>query len=504
MTSINTFYGSIPIFSVTTILFFCVVFLLYLYGIQKPRDVPPGPNIYFPLLGNIPQLTGKDTMCLFRDWRTKYGDVFSVYLGHQLLVIINGYETIKEALVRRGSEFSERPANYLLDKIKNGEGVIFTSGPSWRKQRKLSLNFLQDLGFGRTSFEQNIKEEVQILLEMVLSTKGNPFDIKKMLRLCVSNVMCGIVFGKRFNHDDMKFLTIIHNFDEDSKALGNASVLMNCFPFLHYLPGDIFNSRMLMSHHEIFLEFFDEIYTAHEATLDRENIRDFMDMYILEMKEGLESGKENSYSKMQLAALVGDLFGAGTETTMTTMLWTILYLVYYPEIQEKCYQELENVIGLDQFPTMANKLELPYIEATIMESLRISNATPFAIPHAVLKDTIFKGKRIPRECSVLINLHSIFHDSRVFYKSEQFQPERFLDVDGKVHRPEEFIPFSTGRRMCLGEKVARMELFIFITAMIQKFRFLPQEGLPPPSLKGDLGITYTPQKFKIRAVPRNT
>ncbi|KAL3884073.1 hypothetical protein ACJMK2_030295 [Sinanodonta woodiana] len=503
MTGITTFYGFITIFNVTSILLFCVVFLLYFYGIQKPRDIPTGPNIYIPLLGNIPQLTWKDTMCLFRDWRTKYGDVFSVYLGHQLLVIINGYETIKEALVRRGSQFSERPPNYLLDKIKNGEGVIFTSGPSWRKQRKLSLNFLQDLGFGRTSFEQNILAEVHILLEMVRSTQGHPFDIKKMLRLCVSNVMCGIVFGKRFNHDDRKFFTIIHNFDEDSKALGNASVLMNCFPFLHYLPGDIFNSRMLMSHHAIYLEFFDEIYTAHEATLDRENIRDFMDMYILEMKECVESGKENSHSKMQLAALVGDLFGAGTETTMTTMLWTILYLVCYPDVQEKCFRELETVIGLDQFPTMAHKMELPYIEATIMESLRISHATPFAVPHAVQKDTIFKGKRIPKESIILINLDSIFHDNIIFNKSEQFQPERFLDADGKVQRPEEFIPFSTGRRMCLGEKVAKMELFIFITAIIQKFRFLPQEGLPLPSLKGELGITYTPQTFKIRAIPRN-
>ncbi|KAK3594479.1 hypothetical protein CHS0354_030000 [Potamilus streckersoni] len=487
----------------TSILVFCVVFLLCCYALRTPDDIPPGP-VVAPLLGNIPQLAGRNPLILFQKWRKQYGDVFSVYMGSQLLVVLNGYKTIKEALVTQGNVFSDRPQNFMLDKLKEGEGVIFTSGTSWKIQRKFTLNSLQDLGFGRDSFEVCIAEEAKILIELIRYNADAPLNLKDILRTCVSNVICGIVFGRRFSHDDRQFLEVVINITEDGKLLGNASILTNCFPFLQYLPGDLLGTKTILEHRKVFQKFYEDLYQSHQSTLDENNPRDFMDLYLTEMKRKStrSSKEENTYSKAQLMALVGDLFGAGTETTATTLLWLILYFLHYPDVQKKCFDEVQTVLGLEKFPSIDDRSNLPYTEATILETLRIAAVAPLALPHSVSRDVYFQGFRIPKESNVLINLDSIFHDSNIFKDPGVFRPERFLDSSGQVMKPEAFIPFSCGRRICIGEKVAQMELFIFLTSMMQKFQFLPDDPRQLPGLEGHLGITYSPNDFKVRTVRR--
>ncbi|KAL3884077.1 hypothetical protein ACJMK2_030299 [Sinanodonta woodiana] len=487
----------------TSILVFCVVFLLCYYALRTTNNIPTGP-VSVPLLGNIPQLAGRNPLILFRKWRKQYGDVFSVYMGSQLLVVLNGYTIIKEALVTRGTVFSDRPHNFMLDKIKDGEGVIFTSGASWKKQRKLAVNCLQELGFGRSSFEVCIADEAKILIELIEQNTDAALNLKDILTTCVSNVMCGLVFGRRFSHEDKQFLEVAANFSEDAKYIGHASILMNCFPFLQYLPGDLLRTKTIMEHKKVFDKFYEDLYESHQSTLDVNCPRDFMDLYLTEMEKDstLPNKEENTYSKNQLKALVGDLFGAGTETTSTTLLWAILYLLHYPDVQEKCFDEIQMVLGLERFPSLDDRSHLPYCEATILETLRIAAVVPLAVPHATARDVYFRGFRIPKESSILINLDSIFHDSDIFKDPGVFSPERFLDSSGQVMKPNEFIPFSFGRRVCIGEKVAQMELFIFLTSMIQKFQFLPVDPCHPPDLEGNLGFVYTPKCFQVHIVRR--
>ncbi|KAL3883905.1 hypothetical protein ACJMK2_030135 [Sinanodonta woodiana] len=487
----------------TSMLVFCVVVLLCYYALRTPNNIPMGP-LTVPLLGNIPQLIGRNPLLLFRKWRKQYGDVFSVYMGSQLLVVLNGYKTIKEALVTRGNVFSERPHNFLLDKINEGEGILFASGTSWKRQKKFTLNCLQELGFGCNSLEVCIVDEAKILIEQIEQNSGAPLNLKDILIRSVSNVICGIVFGRRFSHEDKQFLEVLSNFSEDAKYLGNASILMNCFPFLQYLPGDLLGNKTILEHTKVFQKLYDDLYESHQSTLDDNNPRDFMDLYLTEMKKNstLPNKEENTYSKNQLKALVGDLFGAGTETTSTTLLWAVLYLLHYPDVQEKCFDEIQTVLGMERLPSLDDRSHLPYCEATILETLRIAAVVPLALPYAITREVYFRGYRIPKESSILINLDSILHDCDIFKDPGVFRPERFLDSSGQVRKPNEFIPFSCGRRVCIGKKVARMELFIFLTTMIQKFKFFPVDPCHLPDLEGNLGITYSPKYFQVKIVRR--
>ncbi|KAL3883906.1 hypothetical protein ACJMK2_030136 [Sinanodonta woodiana] len=487
----------------TSMLVFCVVVLLCYYALRTPNNIPMGP-LTVPLLGNIPQLIGRNPLLLFRKWRKQYGDVFSVYMGSQLLIVLNGYTTIKEALVARGNVLSERPHNFLLDKIKDGEGIIFASEASWKKQRKLAVNCLQELGFGRNSFEICVADEAKILIELIEQNADNALNLKDILTTCVANVICGIMFGRRFSHEDKQFLDILANISEDAKNLGNTNILINCFPFLQYFPGDLLGTQIILEHKQVFQKFYEGLYESHQSTLDENNPRDFMDLYLIKMKNNstLSSKEENANIVANLKALVGDLFGAGTETTSTTLLWAVLYLLHYPDVQEKCYDEIQTVLGMERLPSLDDRSHLPYCEATILETLRIAAVVPLAVPHATTRDVYFRGFRIPKESSILINLDSILHDCDIFNDPGVFRPERFLDSSGQVRKPKEFIPFSCGRRVCIGKKVARMELFIFLTTMIQKFQFLPVDPCHLPDLEGNLGLSFAPKYFQVKIVRR--
>ena len=127
------------------------------------------------------------------------------------------------------------------------------------------------------------------------------------------------------------------------------------------------------------------------------------------------------------------------------------------------------------------------------------------MPHACVGDTDVKweGFTLPKGCTILFNLDSILQDPEIFENPEQFNPERFLDVSGRVVRPKGFVPFGTGRRVCPGEKLSWMEMFLFLTVLMQNFNFVPKEIGELPSLIGAVTLGRFPRPFEIRAIPRH-
>ncbi|CAG2068574.1 unnamed protein product, partial [Timema podura] len=87
-------------------------------------------------------------------------------------------------------------------------------------------------------------------------------------------------------------------------------------------------------------------------------------------------------------------------------------------------------------------------------------------------------------------------DPTLWDEPERFQPTRFLSAEGKVTKPEFFLPFGVGRRMCLGDVLARMELFLFFSSLLHVFHLEVPQGEPLPSLKGNAGVTVTPDPCK--------
>lgn len=93
-------------------------------------------------------------------------------------------------------------------------------------------------------------------------------------------------------------------------------------------------------------------------------------------------------------------------------------------------------------------------------------------------------------------------DPNLWDEPNKFNPSRFIDDTGKIRRPEFFMPFGVGRRMCLGDVLARMEMFMFFACMMHQFDVQMVPGDAPPSLEGTVGATIAPKAFRVRFVPR--
>ncbi|KAK6169270.1 hypothetical protein SNE40_020361 [Patella caerulea] len=470
---------------------------------RKPRGIPPGPRFTLPFVGDWLFLGGGgDIRVATRQLRKKYGDIFSVYFGPELFIFINGYDLIKEALVKRADEFTNRPPMVINDLLSERKGIAFSSGKLWKEQRKFALETLREFGFGKTVLEVKILEEIGYFVEVIGQYNGKAFNMRRLTQSSVSNVISSIVYGQRFDYGDPVFKDFVERMDEDFAVAGSSS-LLNFLPVLRFLPGDLFKfKRTIRNNEEIDRNLIEPSVNDHLKNYDEDNTNDFISSYIKEMKRIEKTGEESTIDKDNLIKSIGDLFVAGTETTSTTILWTILYLLHNPNIQAICYKEIQDVVGSGRLPSMKDRPSMPYTQAVLHEVLRIANIVIVGLPHTVDEDVIFHGYVIPKDTVVFPNIDSVLADDRVWGDAGVFRPERFLDGNGQLIKREEFIPFSLGRRACLGESLAKMELFLFVTTLLQRFEFKPVDPDNLPTLKGVLGLTHSPTPYEVRALPR--
>ncbi|KAL3875527.1 hypothetical protein ACJMK2_033471 [Sinanodonta woodiana] len=468
---------------------------LWFYKRQGRTKLPPGPW-HIPFIGNAWELAADpDLRKSLRRLHKQYGDIYRLYMGPKLAVVISGYEAIKEVFVKRGGEFSDRPNSLFNNLI----GEKQASGELWKKHRKFTLTSLRNFGFGKTSLEGKIQTEVSILLCEIEKLKEKPFHIQLPVQTSVSNVISAMTFGGHFNYNDTRFAKMMKMLDENFENSGPNTVV-TFFPFLRFLPGDLFCIKKTLRNMKCVHEFIGELVDKHIENFDENKVEDFIDAFLLEMKNNRDQN-DATFTKKHLIKTVADLFVAGTETTTTTITWAVLYLAAKQDIHTRIFREINQNLETDRLPSLQDKRNLVYTEAFIMEILRVCNIATISLPHTCTVDRTFRGFDIPKGTTLLPDIDSVLFDPNIWSDPEEFRPERFISEEGTLLKPDEFIPFFTGRRNCVGESLARMELYLFITALVQRFEFLPPEGttLDIKELDGVFGVTHKSKPFEIRA-----
>uniref|UniRef100_A0A3P8Y4P1 unspecific monooxygenase n=1 Tax=Esox lucius TaxID=8010 RepID=A0A3P8Y4P1_ESOLU len=483
-------------------LFLLVLYLLSSGSSSEPQGKePPGPRP-LPLLGNLLQLDLKRFHHTLFELSRKYGSVFTVHIGPRKVVVLAGYKTVKEALVTHAEEFGERGIPPLFGEINKGHGILFANGDSWKKMRHFALTNLRDFGMGKKASEEMIIEEVHYLTEVFEEYKGKDFDTTQPIHYAISNVICSIVFGSRFEYSDPRFRRSISRVKETNQLAGSASVLLyNTMPWL----GPLLKSkRILMKHSDTNKKEMLDLVMELKETLNPQMFRGFIDSFIAR-KENLEaSGNMKSHFHYEnLVQTVTHLFNAGTDTTAATMCWSLMLMAKYPQIQERVQEEMSRVIGSRQ-PLIEDRKNLPYTDAVIHEIQRVANIAPLALPHITSRDITFQGYFIKKGTDVIPLLTSVLQDENEWETPHTFNPAHFLNEKGQFVKRDAFIPFSAGRRVCLGESLAKMEIFLLFTSLLQRFRFSPPPGVTEDDL--DLtpvvGITLNPSPHQLCAVSR--
>ncbi|XP_075115119.1 cytochrome P450 2F2-like [Leptodactylus fuscus] len=354
---------------------------------------------------------------------------------------------------------------------------------------------------GKRSVEERIQEEAQFTLEEFRNTKEKHFDPTFFLSRAVSNVICSIVFGHRFEYEDKRFLSLLQLINDNFQVLSSGwGKFYNIFPgIMNHLPGP--HNRIFKNFKKM-KSFVLEIVKDHEKTFQPECPRDFIDCFLIKMQKE-EGNPMSSFNMDTLVMTTLNLFFGGTETVSTTLRYGILILMKYPHITDKVHQEIDKVIGRNRCPTVEDRSQMPYTDAVIHEMQRFTSIIPLSLPHCVTRDTMFRGYHLPKGTNVIPVLNSVHNDHEKFKKPEEFNPENFLDENNRFQNNEAFMPFSAGKRICLGEGLARMEIFLFFTTFLQNFSFKP--SVPPdeidltPSISG---VGNVPPTYQLRAVPR--
>lgn len=467
------------------------------------KDMPPGPK-GLPLVGNVFDLLKEDSVRYFTRLAEEHGPFYSVQLGGRRVVVLSSSHWLNQAFVRQGEMFNHRPRGTVLSFIMGGKGIADAENTKWRDSRRFTLHVLRDFGLGKRSVENYVNRELQDFMEVTQKNVGRAYNPHYDLATSILNVVWHMFVGERFEMGDKSLRWIVDSL-EMSLTLVEQGGFLNYLPLLQFI-GTFFKPKAVKVGLNVWhrLDYFSDLIAKHKVSLDDpERDIDLMYEFLEQQRKDLQQGKTDTvFTDDQLKWLLSDLFIVGLDTTVTTLRWSFLSLVRHPEMQRRVYKEVEATIGLDRLPTYEDRLKMPYTEAFMNEVFRFGSITPLAV-HANPEETTLGGYRIPKRTWVIGNIYGIHWDKKLWGDPENFRPERFLNEAGEFVRSEHVLPFSVGRRNCLGESLARIEAFLFLTSMLQKYEFGVPEGHERPATTFQCGVTLNPSEYHVLLTERN-
>ncbi|KAM3916475.1 cytochrome P450 2W1-like [Leptodactylus fuscus] len=461
---------------------------------------PPGPTP-LPIIGNLHLLDVDRQDVSFMELAKKYGPVFTFHFGPTKAVVLVGYEANKDALVSASYDFGSRGAVRMADDFQMNHGVFFSNGEMWKVSRRFMLSILRDLGMGKKPIEGRIIEELQFLSAKIQSYNGKPFG-NKVFYLAPPNITYGMLFGRRFDYDNPTFQRLITIMDDIIiYTATHGAKYYSVFPILKYFMKE---PALVMSRIDELNEILKVQFKEAKEVKCEDSFRTYAEAFMQrDDREKVTDEKEKIFTEKNLLASAFDLMLGGTETTATTLQWAVLLMMKYPHIQKKAQDEIENVIGLECPPRMDDQKVLPYCLAMVHEIQRYASILQY-LPHVTPTDIQFRDYFIPKGTTVIPLFPSVLRDETQWETPNQFNPNHFLDADGNFLKKDAFYAFSKGRRACAGESLARMEVFLFITGILQKFSFTPPPGVRPEDLDLTPEVVFTmrPKSYKVCATPR--
>ncbi|XP_077785796.1 cytochrome P450 2D20-like isoform X2 [Podarcis muralis] len=417
-----------------------LLILHYLKLLWSNRHYPPGP-LQLPLVGAIWRFGLKIHENTLVQLGKQYGNIFTLWIGHLPIVVLSGFQVVKEALIDHSEELDERPETSFLRNMVKGKGIVLSNGHTWRQQRHFGVVTMRKLGLGKKGMEHQIAEEAHQLMDVFARSKGQPLDPSMPIATSVSNVISAVAFGHRFALEDERFQKLIEAMESVLKIFSNFCYISKNDP---------------------------------ESTYDEEN----------------------------LARCISELFIAGSETTTASLKWALLLLTSHPDVQDKMHKEIEDVIGSAHSICYQDKKKLPYTNAVIHEMQRFKYVSFLGFPRQSTKDFKLCGFLIPKGTIIVPDLRSVLLDPTRWETPTEFNPNHFLDKDGQFVNREEFLPFGAGARICLGMQLVKIEIFIFLTSLLRAFSFQLPEGVKELNQEAIIGVTIHPHPYKLCAVPR--
>ncbi|KAF8629383.1 hypothetical protein AX17_005679 [Amanita inopinata Kibby_2008] len=490
---------------------FSLVWLYYLWHQRRGRarlPLPPGPP-KLPLLGHLLQIpTGGPVWETWAQWGNKYGsDIIHIEVPGASVVVVNSLHVAKELFEKRSSIYSSRPRFPMAGELV-GWGWQFTIMEycqRWRDQRRMFTQYFHPSKIG--DFQPLLRRHANMLLQRTLDA---PENLVNHYRHIMASMAISLAYGIKISPSGDPHIQLAEKaLDGFGKAATPGTFLVDMLPILKHVPSFMPGAGFKRKAAEWRLwmeEFVHAPFVAAQKEIEEGVAEPSLTSHYLENTDGSGMSAEYVRNVKEIAATV---FTAGSHTTASVLLSFTLAMVLYPEVQKKIQGELDRIVDQGRLPDFGDEESLPYLVATIKETLRWIPTTPVALPHSVTEDDVYEGYHIPKGSTVIGNVWAMLHNTAHYEEPTSFRPERFLK-DGKLD-PRAVDPvdiaFGFGRRACPGVHIALAMTFICSASLLSAFdicKAVDSEGnTVEPSTKSVHNIVGQPEPFKCSFVPRS-
>nr|UBY12684.1 CYP15C1 [Anticarsia gemmatalis] len=497
------------------------VLFIYYYknAYKRPENFPPGPPS-LPVYGAFWIVLAhafSDLSTAFKKLGQRYhSKVLGLYMGPVPTVVLNDSGLIKEMLNRE--EFDGR-MDIILFRLRSfwkKLGIFFTDGYFWHVQRRFSLRFMRDYGFGRrdSTLETVVEAEIKEMLDLGMNgpkypaekevIKGDLVSMPYFFSIPFVNGIVQVLSRSTLPRPEYKDLWTLSRgtvlFQRSSNDMGGA---LSLTPWLKDVLPNYSGYNSLVKGNQCLLDFFKKIIDDTMATRDVTYDRHFLDMYISKMKEEFNEKDKTTYSVDQLILTCTDYMFPSASCLQFVLVFLVERMLLQPEIQHKIHAEIDQVVGKNRLPNLDDRRNMPYTEACIRETMRYDTMVPLGVPHRAMKDTKLGGFDIPENTMVSPNLTMLHMDESIWGDPQNFRPERFIKNGVLDVASDKSLPFGAGRRLCAGETYARQTMFQVFAGFMQAFKVSTADGKPllKPA-KRLQGIITTLPDFWVRITPR--
>ncbi|THH14404.1 hypothetical protein EW146_g5920 [Bondarzewia mesenterica] len=473
---------------------------------KQGNKIPDGP-CGLPIVGSFPFLTSYPELTLDH-WAKKFGDLYSLWLGNQLFVIVSDPAIVKDLMVTNGAVFSSRKEMFVKSQIVFvGRGITATPyNDRWRKHRRIAFGWLNQRAVD--SYTSVLDREATVLMKALYeeSKAGTvPVNPQPHAGRCSLNNMATITFGTRtdsINHPLVgRALKLSREF---MNCTGPMSNLVDFIPLLQRLPNPMLSRGKKL--HKGLVDTYGGMIKDIERRLNNgEQVVDCLAKTMIQVRE------EEELDHLDMTILTSAFMIGGVETTAAIMQWFSALIPAHPEVQRKAQEELDRVVGRDRLPTVEDEKDLPYCHAIVKEVERCHNPFWLGTPHVASEDFTYKGQFIPKDTVVVVNAWTLHHNPARHTDPYSFNPDRYINDhftsadSANLTDPYErdHWMFGVGRRICPGMIVAEREIWLTISRMLWAFNMKEIPG-EPIDLKEYDGLSgRSPVPFRITLTPRD-
>ena len=409
------------------------------------------------------------------------------------MVIVNGYEAIKELLVK--PDFNSRPDFFRINVYRQNEGFGFSEpNACWKSLRKATFKGIRSYGHGLNRMDRilsDINERTMGKL-MKLEVAEKEFDPYDIIYSHMLSSITAFTLGEQVEptaelHDVVKRL--------DSLAMtvlnpAGVGATLDAAPWLRFLGHPIWKKCQEL------LSTRDELWELVSPSL-REDAASISHSFL----QARENNSDISEERVKCA--IGDMMIAGTVTTTVSTYCLLQILAKHPKIQQRLQKEIDSVLGSSNQACLADLEEMPYMQATIQELHRFVTVNPLGLPHATTQNTTLAGHHIPAGTNFLPNVWGVHRDPEFWSEPSEFRPERFLTEEGTfvpADHPNRrrVLAFGMGPRLCPGENFAKGRIFMLTSAILKQYSLRSCDDVPHDPATFSLGLAIEPNHYTLK------